>query len=210
MAASQPLQLPHSLLLIRHGPPEIDPERAATQWPLSPESRSRCLMLFVRFAHVPVDRVISSEEPKARETAHLLAEQRGVPVESHPGLNEQRRDHHWLDDAAFRDAVRTVLRHPTLQVFNAETGEAARQRFATTVADISARYPGEALALVSHGTVLSLFLSQLIDEPADVIWDGMGFPAAYCVSGSPPRLSLRLDTLPEPRPRTPGRSGICS
>src|SRR5579885_2855921 len=66
------------LILIKHALPAVVPAIPASQWVLSDEGRRRCAAVVARLARVVAPATIAaSDEPKARETAQLLAAQLG-------------------------------------------------------------------------------------------------------------------------------------
>jgi len=80
------------LVLIKHSLPEIQPDLPARRWRLSEEGRRRCRPLADRLvAHVP-ERIFTSREPKAMETAALVGSRLGLPVEPRDGLHEHDRE----------------------------------------------------------------------------------------------------------------------
>ena len=79
------------LILVRHAAPRVEPERPSAQWRLSDEGREACRVLAERLkAHRPTA-VVSSVEPKAWETAALVAQRLGIPCSAAPDLHEHDR-----------------------------------------------------------------------------------------------------------------------
>src|SRR4051794_19055287 len=81
------------LYLVRHSVPEIDPSVPASQWHLSAEGILRASSLAQNLAaSVPnIEIIVSSAEPKARETAEILSEVTGLPFSVVAGLHEHER-----------------------------------------------------------------------------------------------------------------------
>jgi 2,3-bisphosphoglycerate-dependent phosphoglycerate mutase len=61
------------LLLVRHSVPAPDPSVPSEEWRLSEEGRGRCAELARHIAVYEPQRLLSSPEPKALETAELIA-----------------------------------------------------------------------------------------------------------------------------------------
>lgn len=177
------------LVLIRHSLPEIDPAVPAARWRLSREGRTRCYALADRLARYDLDAIVSSPEPKAIGTAEIVAHQLGLPFESVGGLQEHdRSDVVGLDRALFRDAIARLFAHPHQLVLGRETAEEARQRFATSVGGVLERHPNTNVAVVTHGTVLSLFVAGVTGLDAYSVWQRLGMPCYVVLS----RPGLRL------------------
>lgn len=91
------------LLLIRHGAPLILQDAPARAWLLSDEGRRTCEQFAGRLAAYHVTAMLSSAEPKARETAAILAARLGLAPGEDADLNEHKRDNvPWLDRPVLR------------------------------------------------------------------------------------------------------------
>jgi broad specificity phosphatase PhoE len=78
-------------------------------------------------------------------------------------------------------------------VFGAETGVQAQQRFASSLHGVLARHPDSSIAVVTHGTVLALYLAALLDQDPYALWQRLGLPC-YAVLTLP---SLRVVEMVE-------------
>lgn len=167
----------HDLILIRHSLTQVDPDVPSHTWVLSEEGRKRCYLLADSLRPHRPSRLITSTELKAQETGQLIAKQLGLPVTSVPGLEEHKRSRAgFLDAAAFKHQIARLLTEPETLVFGEETGQQAQQRFTQTVDQLRQQYPKDTLALVSHGTILTLFVSAF--NPVDPIsfWENLNLP----------------------------------
>ena len=79
------------LLLIKHAKPLVDPAKSSELWRLSDAGREQAKKLGDELAQHQPAIVISSDEPKAQETAAIIAEQLKIPTESAGGLQEHDR-----------------------------------------------------------------------------------------------------------------------
>src|SRR5258707_13787879 len=79
------------LLLIKHSLPEIQEHIPAREWHLSEEGRLQCQHLAALIKPYLIQRVITSVEPKAVETGHIIAEQLDCPFSIEVGLHEHDR-----------------------------------------------------------------------------------------------------------------------
>lgn len=149
------------LFLIRHAPVALELDRPSAQWTLTAEG----MALAQQLASTPVidglEAVYSSPEPKARETALPLALQFGVSLEERDELRELDRGPSNLPDrAAYAAAVAQALGDPERSVNGWERAADAENRIVACAREVDRQHAG-AIAIVSHGLVLSLLLAHL-------------------------------------------------
>jgi broad specificity phosphatase PhoE len=153
-----------TIFLIRHSTTLPDPGAPADTWQLSSEGRCRARHLAQRLlTHDPQPaHVVTSTETKALDTGRLIAAELGIPCDSHVGLDEQaRQSAPWFpspDD--FQAAIEELFHRPDEMVFGEETADQAFDRMHRAVSEIDRAHPGEPVAIVSHGTVMSLFIAH--------------------------------------------------
>ena len=177
------------LILVRHSLPVITGEQPASQWQLSEEGRRRCERLADLLAPHRPSAIVTSTEPKAIETGQLVGERLGIPVEAAPNLHEHERPGTGLDTVEqFQAKVARLLENPGELVFGAETGDEARERFSAAVDDAMRRHPAGNVAIVSHGTVMTLFVARAAGIQPVPFWKGLGLPAFVVLSH--PELAL--------------------
>lgn len=166
------------LILVKHSLPAIDPSLPARQWRLSDDGRRRCAGLADALrAHLPAV-LFSSEEPKAEETARLLAEAWGQGCRVVPGLHEHRREKAgWLDGPAFEEAVKGFFNSPEQLVFGEETAIQAKLRFGGALAKILAENAGQNVVVVAHGTVIALYAAAVAGVNGYALWRRLGLPS---------------------------------
>ncbi len=172
------------LILIKHSRPEIVPALPASQWRLSPDGRLRCRRLAQKlFVHDP-GVIVASLEPKAIETGRIVADCLGRPLETAPDLHEHdRRDVKFLQDGKeFQRLVARVFQDPDKLVFGGETADQAHERFARAVSGVIERFPDRNPALVSHGTVITLFVSRVVGAEPVRFWKRLGLPSFVVLS----------------------------
>lgn len=166
------------LIAVRHAAPEKRPDVPAREWPLSPAGQTdaqRLADLLVSYAPVAV---IASDELKAQQTAQPLADRLGLSVEVAVDLREhERRTVGYLDEATFQATMRRFFAEPDTLVFGEETAHHALARFTKAVDDALARHPDGAIAIVTHGTVLSLFAAAHGAGDPMEFWRHLNLPA---------------------------------
>ncbi len=174
------------LVLVRHSLPDFVTGIPANTWPLSAEGRRRCRRLAQRLAGHELVAIVTSEEPKAAETGQIAAEALGLPYETWPGLHEHERGVvRSLGSAEdFKSQVARFFERPAELVMGYETADEAHTRFAASVSRIVEQFPLGNLAVVSHGTVMTLFVSRANGLDAFSFWASLGLPA-YAVLSLP-------------------------
>jgi broad specificity phosphatase PhoE len=166
------------LLLIRHAAPEIDPDQPASAWRLSEEGGRECAPLADEVATYGPTRMLASAEPKATETATAIAARLGLPVLTDPDLGEHDRlGVPYLGPDAWDRALARLFAEPDQLVLGRETADAARDRFARAVERAVRLHPSDNLAVVTHGTVLALFVAQHNGLDAMAFWRRLALPA---------------------------------
>jgi broad specificity phosphatase PhoE len=189
-----------TLILVRHSLPEMVTGVPASRWRLSAEGRHRCETLAERLAAYDLTTVVSSEEPKATETGQIVAEVLGLSFETAPGLHEHERGvvESLGSREEFQAQVAAFFKHPHELVLGYETADEAHARFAAAVAAVLERHltgnpsssSGQSLAIVSHGTVITLFIARANRLDPVPFWKSLGLPAFAVLSL--PNLNLRV------------------
>lgn len=174
----------HRLVLVRHSLPEMVTGAPASEWHLSAEGRRRCTALAGRLAAFGLAAVVSSQESKAVETGQIVAGTLGLPLETAPGLHEHERGvvRDLGSREEFQAQVARFFEHPDRLVLGYETADEAHARFARAVASAIERRPAINLAIVSHGTVITLFVARATGLDPVPFWKGLGFPSFVVLS----------------------------
>ena len=175
------------IYLIKHASPQMMEGVANARWPLSAAGREAAGVLAERLGGVKFAAVVCSKEPKAAETAGILAEQWKLPLEQVNGLHEHERRHvPLLRTQEFLSLMAQVFRRPDELVLGEETADEALVRFSDAYEGILSKYPEGNLAVVTHGTVIALFLESISQEDGYQMWRRMGQPS-YAVIQEPER-----------------------
>jgi len=172
-----------NLILVRHSLPNIVPTIPADQWSLSEAGRQRCEPLADKLAAYHPDVFITSTEPKAIETGRIVADLLDKPCETAEGLHEhERRDVGFGSVEWFEGLVASFFKAPQSLVFGSETANQAHQRFSRAIADIIQTYPEQNVAVVTHGTVMTLFVARAAGLEPFPLWKRLGLPAFTVLS----------------------------
>ncbi len=169
---------PRRLILIRHSLSEVDALVPVALWRLSPEGIARASAFAHRLEPGNADRLYTSPEPKALHTARILGAAWTIPVEELAGLREHERPEAGiLPREQFEERVRNVFARPSEVAFGAESADAALERFDATVASLLERSHRD-VVIVSHGTVIALFVGKHTGTDAFEFWKQQQMPFA--------------------------------
>ncbi len=187
------------LHLIKHSMPVKQPARPSREWVLGDEGRALAARLGERLAGEGIVRFAASAEPKARATAEIMAAALGVPCEVVEGLHEQEREGapFFATPADFDAIMRDFFARPAERVFGQETADEAHARYAAALERTIARAGDDdgSLAVVSHGTVMTLFIARHDRIDPFPLWQSLGLPSSAVLSLPDLRL---LDVIQTP------------
>lgn len=185
-----------TLLLIKHALPEIIKEQPANSWRLAEAGRQSCRALAERLKPYAPSTIITSTEPKAAETGQLAARYLGLPCEEQEDLHEHERTGvEWMGRQAFESAVRLFFRQPDELAFGRETANQARARFARAVQDTLIQYPVGNLAIVAHGTVITLLTCAYNRREPFALWKRLTMPSIVVLRTPGYQLVDVIDTI---------------
>jgi 2,3-bisphosphoglycerate-dependent phosphoglycerate mutase len=177
-------QAERTLILVRHSLPEMATRVPASSWRLSDKGRRRCEALAELLAGYRLARVVTSAEAKAVETGRIVARDLDVPLEIAADLHEHERGvvESISDSDEFQAQVADLFRHPGETIFGLETADEAHRRFSLAVTDVLERHPTGNLAIVTHGTVLSLYVTRMVGLEPVAFWKSLGLPSFVVLS----------------------------
>lgn len=166
------------LILIKHSLPEVMPGIPAQEWRLSDEGRIRARKLAEQLAEYQPEVIFSSLEPKARETAEILAEYFGLNNQTFAGLHEHDRSkspYYGRDE--FQALVQQFFTEHDGLILGSETANQASHRFEQAVKSILETYNDKTIFIVAHGTVISLYVSNLTGCNGYALWQELDLPS---------------------------------
>jgi len=167
---------------VRHSVPDIRRDVPAAAWRLSDAGVARATALARRLDPGSARVVHSSEEPKAVETARALAAAWACDVRTVRGLQEHERPvAQMLTREAFEARIRDLFARPGELVFGAETAEHARRRFTMAVMRAVAASLDDVI-VVSHGTVMTLFVAEAAGVEPFAFWRKLDLPCGVVMS----------------------------
>lgn len=152
-------------VFITHPEVVVDSEVSIEQWQLSKLGRQRAMRLPELFRG-QVDRVVSSAERKATETAAILAGALGVPSSVDRTLGEMDRSSTgYLPPDEFDSVVDLFFAEPANSIRGWERAIDAQSRIIDAVRRHTIAHPDDATAFISHGGVGGLLLASLRARP---------------------------------------------
>ena len=176
------------LILVRHSVPEVVADVPAREWRLSEKGRERAAALAERLGErAKPAAIVSSVEPKAAETAAILARAFGVHCETAEGLHEHDRSNvGWLSSERFDLAITDFFRRPQELVLGRETAAEAQARVERAIAEALRRHPCGDMVVVTHGTVMTLLVAATNTIDMMAFWRRLKMPD-YAVLRLPER-----------------------
>lgn len=171
-----------TIYLVRHGRPLIDHSRPAAEWELDPAGFDDVWALRESGRLPGRAAWFTSPEPKAVQTAQLLAEGEVGIVD---GLREHVRDStDWIDD--FAGTVQRAFDQPAAAAYDGwEPLEVCRDRVAAAVRGLMTDHPGTDLVLVGHGTAWTVLVAELTGAAPDLDrWRALAMPDLIVVEPS--------------------------
>lgn len=153
--------------------------------PLSEKGRRQAEALFERIKNIPFAALYASPLLRTQETAALLAEALGLPIQIEADLREvilpgPATPPHLIPD--LNEAVRVMRNHLHYVVSTAvatgrwdvvpgaEESEKFRQRVVQIIDAIARRHPGEQVAVFAHGGVINAYVANILNLNRDYFY----------------------------------------
>lgn len=153
-----------------------------TEWHLDAAGRADAARLAARLEVAPaIGCLLSSSEPKAMETAEVIAERWGTEPVADAGLREVMRP--WIGPG-YRGIVHRYLRGELPDGWEPHADVEARMAASLEVAtDLAA---GRSVVIVSHGLSLAVHLGHRLgrDFDRESFWSSLAFPDAWALDAA--------------------------
>ncbi len=146
------------LRYITHPDVEVDPRVDVPRWNLSARGRSRVERMLEQPWVADIERIVTSQENKAIETALILARHVGLDIEIRSGIGENDRSATGFVPAErYQELAEQFFDHPYTSVDGWERGIDAQERITAGLADLlESDTPGD-IVVVGHGSVGTLW-----------------------------------------------------
>ena len=183
-----------TLLLIRHGETPLNAARVLqpADTPLSPRGLEQACALAQRLAGAGIAGVVSSDLPRARQTAGAIAAACGLPITVLPLLQER-------NFGALRGRSYDSFAFDPLRMLDApEGGESQAQFELRAAAAFEALLPlrrraGGPLAVITHGLLLRAWLHRPLQLGALAMPTHVANTSITMVTAQPPHRVLRIN-----------------
>lgn len=170
------------LVLVRHAQPEIVEAAPAREWRLSPQGRVHADYLAEELSRFQPEAIVSSDEPKAVETAEIIARRYQLDLQIVEALREHDRSNvPYLPYEAFQRSIRDFFQNASQLVFGRETADQAYTRFYRGIHSMLKDHPDKTIVAVAHGTVITLFVSRLTGHSDFDLWRMLGLPSYIAI-----------------------------
>lgn len=157
------------LRYVTHPEVAVDAATPIERWGLSPTGRDRARAVVDQPWAATVERIVSSPETKARQTAEILASSLGLDVEVRPGTGENDRSATgFLPPAEFEAMADRFFDEPEVSAEGWERAVDAQRRIVDALADLldpAGEGGAESTVVVGHGGVGTLWCCWLADQP---------------------------------------------
>jgi broad specificity phosphatase PhoE len=167
------------IVLVRHAAVETDPAVSPSLWQLSDEGRAGARALAQERLWRTTERIFTSPEAKALETAHIIAGPNGMTVTAVEDLREvERPANQWIDDrypGGYAGAVRDYLAAPDFATHGWEPPAEAQQRIRMCI-DWLRRWEPAGFAVSGHGQTLSLYAAAVTGLDPWEVWQTILLP----------------------------------
>lgn len=171
------------LILIKHASPLVIPGTPPEKWSLSDKGKESCNALADALREFEPTTIISSTETKAVETAQLTASRLSVPATTAPNFHEHDRSNvPHMRSGEFISHMELFFRKPNERVLGRESADEASDRFEDAVHDLLDQNTTGNAAIVSHGTVIALFIARHGGGNPFEWWRKMGLPSFVVMS----------------------------
>jgi broad specificity phosphatase PhoE len=166
------------LALVVHSEVDVDAAVPPKQWRLNDRGRELCEPLAEALEMHRLNILLSSDEPKAVETATLVATRLGIETEVARGLDEHRRP---FVPAGFEAAMGHFFAQPDERVFGEESAAEARDRFRAAVDAALQQHAVDSAGIVAHATVISLYAAPFFHVGPAALWQRLDHPSFVVV-----------------------------
>lgn len=163
---------------VRHAMPVAEPDVLPCDWHLDDAGRRATAAVADRLEVAPgIGALVTSSEPKAVETALVIAERWSAVVHPDDRLREVERP--WVG-AGYRHVAHRYLRGELPDGWEPHADAARRAAAAVREARESSSGP---IVVVTHGLLLSVHLADLLGSSFDreCFWSTLAFPDAWSV-----------------------------
>ena len=162
------------ICFIRHGETDWNVDKriqGQIDIPLNETGRAQALAMAFNAAHHNFDAIYSSDLMRARDTANMLAERRGLDIKILPQLRERHFGiFQGLTAAEGKVSqpaahARYIARDPDYDFVTGESMHNLAKRVEAAVQEMTQHHAGQTIAAVTHGGVLDILYRKATGKP---------------------------------------------
>ncbi len=159
--------------IVRHGPPDTSAGGAPPSWPLHPDAVPLIKALASQLVAKEIRDVVASDEPKAVDTARIVADALGREFRVDARAREVARP---FVSGDLAHSVSRYLRGDVLEEWEPLDSVVARLD--------EILFAARGTVVVTHGTALSAWLARRAELDSVALWSSLQFPDLIELSGS--------------------------
>ncbi|QDP40390.1 histidine phosphatase family protein [Radiobacillus deserti] len=165
------------LILIRH----CNAEGQHKDSPLTNDGihQARRLAAFLKETGYSIERIISSPYLRAIESIKPYAEQQSLPIEVDERLKERILSEEPIDD--WMDVLEKSFSNQDFRLPGGESSNDARERVQQVLQDLKEEETDSDIAIVTHGNLLAILLSDFQADIGFNHWKGFTNPDVFSV-----------------------------
>lgn len=169
------------IILIRHAEPSIETGAASDTWVLTDAGRQAAAALAPKLLGFDISEITTSPEPKALQTAEIVAQLIGAGIFTDARLREHgRKTVGFLNRSTFEAGISSIFGKPDEIAFGDESENTVHARFCSSINDAISRSSG-VVAAVTHGTAMTIYASRLTGIAPMPFWNQLTMPAAILI-----------------------------
>lgn len=166
------------LYFIRHAHSVYTSDERAR--PLSAKGRADAEKVAEALKEEGIGRVLSSPYKRAVETVEKFACLIGEPVKMAEDFRERQLSKGPVDD--FAAAIAKVWQDEDYAFPGGESNHEAKERGVAATLAVLARYPGERIAIGTHGNLMVLVMNYFDQRYGVEFWKQLSMPDIYCLT----------------------------
>lgn len=166
-------------IFLRHGKTIKNPSKNSREWSITNDALEIIKEYIKDNFFSGVTCIISSEEDKAYTTGIPIAKINNLEIIRMSEFNEINRSDKFLTSEDFLIQKKKQLDNLSIEIDGGESGQNALNRFKLGIAKLESKYKNKTILIITHGTVLSLYFAELLNQTSDTFnrWQKLKFCA---------------------------------
>ncbi|MFW9851573.1 MAG: histidine phosphatase family protein [Candidatus Thorarchaeota archaeon] len=153
----------NSIFFLRHAETIINRDILVDEWIISEKGKKTTKEIIESGIFDDIDKIITSEERKAIQTAFFLAERLGKKIITNSDFNELKRGGNYVSSKKqYEKQVKKLFEEGYSEIKEWEEARSALRRITRAIDYIDREYSNMNILVVSHGIILSLYFNHLL------------------------------------------------